>query len=137
MIFITSVNLSAIDVNLFVVLRAVLAERSATRASQQLHVTQSAVSNALARLRQQLGDPLLVRHGRGLTPTPFALEIAPRLEAALKELGEIGRDRTFDPLLETRSFTLACPDHQELSDVPRLLQLFARRLPRSTLQIVT
>jgi DNA-binding transcriptional LysR family regulator len=69
---IMAVNLSSIDLNLFLVLHAVLEERSATRAAARLNVTQSAVSNALARLRRLLDDPLVVRHGRGVVPTPRA-----------------------------------------------------------------
>src|SRR5256885_5951520 len=131
-------NLSAFNTNLLVVLDAVLAERSATGAARRLHLSQSAVSNALARLRTQLGDPLLVRRGRGLTPTPVALDMAPRLMAALRELEAIvDRDRRFDPLTETRELSVACIDSQELSDIPRLLRLFARRLPRATLRVVT
>src|SRR2546423_216501 len=84
-------NLSAFNTNLLIVLDAVMAERSATRAARRLHLSQSAVSNALARLRGQLGDPLLVRRGRGLTPTPVALDLAPRLAAALRELEAIVR----------------------------------------------
>src|SRR5262249_31194837 len=77
MVNITNMNLSAIDLNLFLVLNTVLEERSATRAAARLHVTQSAVSNALTRLRELLGDPLVVRSGRGLVPTPRAEELAP------------------------------------------------------------
>jgi DNA-binding transcriptional LysR family regulator len=135
---ITQVNVSAFNANLLVVLDAVLQERNATRAARRLHLTQSAVSNALARLRDQLGDPLLVRQGRGLTPTPFAVEIAPRVAAIVRELTAIvERDRRFDPRAEARTFTLACTDSQELSDVPRILRLFTRRLPRATLRIVS
>ncbi|NNB99529.1 LysR family transcriptional regulator [Corallococcus exiguus] len=59
MVRITGVNLSAIDLNLFLVLHAVLESGRATGAARELHVTQSAVSNALARLRDVLGDPLV------------------------------------------------------------------------------
>jgi DNA-binding transcriptional LysR family regulator len=76
---IMDVNLSALDLSLFLVLHAVLDERSASKAAARLHVTQSAVSNGLARLRQLLGDPLVVRHGRGLVPTPRAEQLAPLL----------------------------------------------------------
>src|SRR5215470_117384 len=83
---IMAVNLSSIDLNLFLVLHAVLEERSATRAAARLHVTQSAVSNALARLRELLGNPLVVRSGRGLVPTPRAEELAPLLREATERL---------------------------------------------------
>jgi hypothetical protein len=66
------VNLSAIDLNLLLVLHTVLEEGSATGAARKLSVTQSAVSNSLARLRSLLGDPLVVRSGRGIVPTPAA-----------------------------------------------------------------
>jgi DNA-binding transcriptional LysR family regulator len=134
----TAVNISEFDANLFVVLEAVLAERSATRAARRLHVTPSAVSNALARLRDRLGDPLVVRNGRGLVPTPFALAIAPRVSGIVQEMSAIvERDRRFDPASEAGELTIACTDDQEVSDIPSILRLFARRLPRATLRVVT
>jgi DNA-binding transcriptional LysR family regulator len=92
MLIIMPVNLSSIDLNLFLVLYAVLEERSATRAAARLNVTQSAVSNALSRLRRLLGDPLVVRNGRGLAPTPRAEELEPLLREATERLSlAIGR----------------------------------------------
>jgi len=61
------------DFNLLITLDAVLAERSVARAARRLHLSPSAMSRALARLRETTGDPLLVRAGRGLVPTPRAL----------------------------------------------------------------
>jgi DNA-binding transcriptional LysR family regulator len=63
------------DLNLLVTLDAVLAEGSVARAAQRLRLSPSAMSRALARLRETTGDPLLVRAGRGLVPTPRALEL--------------------------------------------------------------
>src|SRR5437763_1783560 len=71
-------DMSALDLNLLLVLDAVLESRSVTQAARRLHLSQSAVSNALARTRSMLGDPLLVRDGRGLVPTPRARELAPQ-----------------------------------------------------------
>lgn len=134
----TIVNISEFDANLFVVLAAVLAEKSVTRAARRLHVTPSAVSNALARLREGLGDPLLVRSGRGLVPTPFAQTLAPRVASIVQEMSAIvERDRRFDPASETGELTIACTDDQEVSEIPHILRLFARRLPRATLRVVT
>lgn len=131
-------SLAGIDVNLLVVLRAVLAERSATRAAKRLHVTQSAVSNALARLRAVLGDPLVVRHGRGLSPTPLALELRADLEAGLGQLDRLlARQRRFEPATSTRTFTVSLTDSYELSDLPRLVTSFEQALPRAQLQVIT
>src|SRR5215475_758157 len=94
---ITVMNLSSIDLNLFLVLHVVLEERSATGAARRLNVTQSAVSNALARLRHLYGDPLVVRSGRGLVPTPLAERLAPIIDAAVVQLrAAIAVDSRFD-----------------------------------------
>jgi len=79
------VSLSTLDLNLLVTLDAVLTERSVVRAARRLHVTPSAVSNALARARAALGDPIVVRSGRGIVPTPRALELGPAISRALGE----------------------------------------------------
>src|SRR5262245_25615434 len=134
---IMSVNLSAIDLNLFLVLHAVLEERSATRAASRLHVTQSAVSNALARLRQLLGDPLVVRSGRGLVPTPRAEQLAPLVRDVADRIALALDRRGFVPEETTRTFTIALADSHQAVDVPRIAPLFAARLPRATLRVVS
>lgn len=132
------VDLAAIDLNLFLVLDAVLTEGSATAAARRLHVTQSAVSNALARLREVVGDPLVVRRGRGLAPTPVALQLQPRIAAGLHELrAALAAGREFDPATTTRRFSIALTDNQEVSDLPRIVARFERQLPRASLQVVT
>ncbi|HXD51618.1 MAG TPA: LysR family transcriptional regulator, partial [Burkholderiales bacterium] len=62
-------NLRGIDLNLLPIFEVIYTERSLTRASEVLHVTQPALSNALVRLRRAFGDPLFIRSGRGMTPT--------------------------------------------------------------------
>src|SRR5215831_16938138 len=121
---IMSVNLSAIDLNLLLVLHAVLEERSATRAAARLHITQSAVSNALARLRQLLGDPLVVRSGRGLVPTPRAAQIAPLLRDATERIALVIDQRGFVPEESTRTFTIALADSHQAFVVPRIARAF-------------
>jgi DNA-binding transcriptional LysR family regulator len=135
---IIAMNLSAIDLNLFVVLNAVLEERSATRAAKRLNVTQSAVSNALGRLRVALGDPLVVRRGRGLVPTPRAEELAPVVAQAIAHLQiVVDRGRGFDPRESTRTFALAAADNHQTSEAPRIAAAFAKGLPRAALRIVS
>ncbi|MCP3168968.1 LysR family transcriptional regulator [Myxococcus qinghaiensis] len=130
-------NLSAIDLNLFLVLHAVLETGSATGAARQLHVTQSAVSNALARLRELLGDPLLVRQGKGLVPTPRCEELRPLLVNAVAQLQVAVDGQRFLPEESTRRFTLACGDNQDVCDVPRVVEAFARRMPLAQLRVVS
>jgi DNA-binding transcriptional LysR family regulator len=134
---IMSVNLSSIDLNLFLVLHAVLEERSATRAAARLHVTQSAVSNALSRLRDLLGDPLVVRHGRGLVPTPRAEELMPLLREATERLALAIDRRGFVAAETTRTFTIALADSHQACEVPRIANHFAARMPRATLRVVS
>ena len=131
-------TLASIDLNLFVVLDAVLSERSVTRAAQRLHVTPSAVSNSLARLRDLFADPLVVRSGRGLAPTPRAVQLAPQLAASLGQItGVLNHGRRFVPSETTRSFTLAAADNHLLCEVPRVIEAFSRKLPRATLRVVS
>jgi DNA-binding transcriptional LysR family regulator len=138
MLFITSMNLSALDLNLFVVLHAVLEERSATRAAKRLNVTQSAVSNALGRLRSALGDPLVVRSGRGLVATPRAAELAPIIAQAMGHLeAAIDRGNAFAPAESTRTFTIAAADNHQTSEAPRIAAAFAKALPRAALRMVS
>src|SRR3990167_5796907 len=90
--------LAGIDLNLLVVLDTLLQSGGATRAAQRLSLSQSAVSHALNRLRQALGDPLLVRTPRGLVPTPRVEALAPTLRQLLRELSAALHGATrFDP----------------------------------------
>ncbi|MEW5975835.1 MAG: LysR family transcriptional regulator [Acidobacteriota bacterium] len=123
--------------NLFLVLYAVLKERSATRAAKQLNLTQSAVSNALARLRIAFNDPLVVRSGRGLSPTPRAIELLPSLESAIGHLQIALSRHDTDPALVRRCFTLACADGFQICDVPKLVEALSRRMPRASLRVVS
>jgi DNA-binding transcriptional LysR family regulator len=131
-----TVSIQNLDLNLLVVLDAVLAERSVARAARRLHVTPSAVSNALARLREALGDPLFARSGRGIAPTPRALELAPALARALRDLHAAVTGDGFDPRSTSRQFTLAIADLGQLAFVPRLARLLAKEMPRARLRVV-
>lgn len=131
-------SLASVDLNLLLVLHAVLDHRSATAAARSLHVTQSAVSNALARLRALLGDPLLVRHGRGLAPTPRALALEPMLADIVRSARAVlASHAPFDPATTTREFTLACGDYYGVVLVPALAARLRERAPRARLRIVT
>jgi DNA-binding transcriptional LysR family regulator len=106
------------------------------RAAAHLHVTPSAVSNALARLRILLDDQLVVRKGRGIVPTPRAANLAPSLKRSLKDLEGVVQTDTFDPLTTTRQFTLAIADAGQISNVPRLVKFIDKELPHARLRTV-
>lgn len=131
------VSLATLDLNLLLVLHTVLAERSVARAARRLHVTPSAVSNSLARLRVALGDPLITRSGRGIVPTPRAAALLPVLSRALGELDDAVHDHAFDPAKSEREFTLAVADVGQLARLPRLAALVAKEMPRVRLRVVS
>jgi DNA-binding transcriptional LysR family regulator len=130
------VSLSALDLNLLLVLDAVLTERSVARAAARLHVTPSAISNALARPRVALGDPLVTRKGRGIVPTPRANELAPVIARALRDLDGAVHAGAFDPARSTRTFSLAIADVGQFVYVPRIAALLASEMPRAQLRVV-
>lgn len=126
----------SLDLNLLVMLDTVLTERSVARAARRLHVTPSAISNALSRLRGALGDPLIARSGRGIVPTPRAAEMAPALARVLGELERVVHRTPFDPATTTRGFTLAIADVGQVTRLPRLAALLAAEMPRARLRVV-
>ena len=129
-------SISRLDLNLLRVLDAVLSERSVVRAARQLHVTPSAISNALARLRSELGDPLVIRSGRGVVPTTRAARLAPSLKRALSELERAVQPDAFDPATTNRQFTLAIADAGQLSRLPLLTKSLTKEMPRAQLRVV-
>ncbi len=124
-------ELARVDLNLLRVLDVLLAERHVTRAAARLGLTQSTASHALARLRAQLGDPLLVRGPRGaLVPTARAEALAPVVTRALGELAAIWRGGAFEPATAARTFHIAAGDFAELVLLPALVTRLARLAPR-------
>lgn len=130
------VSIAEIDLNLLHVLHVVLEERNVARAAERLHVTASAVSNALARLRDALGDPLVTRKGRGIVPTPRAQELAPVIARALEDLSRAVLAAPFDAARCDRTFTLAVADVGQIAWVPRLVVAMERALPRAHLRVI-
>jgi DNA-binding transcriptional LysR family regulator len=130
------VSIASIDLNLMFVLHTVLAERNVARAAERLHVTPSAVSNALARLRDVLGDPLVTRKGRGIVPTPRATELAPSIALAVEEIERALQGGRFHAATCTRTFTLAIADAGQITWVPRIAAGMTRELPKAHLRVV-
>jgi DNA-binding transcriptional LysR family regulator len=112
-------NLRSLDLNLLPVLEAIHTERSLTRASESLHITQPAVSNALARLRLHFEDPLFVRDGRGVKPTAMAEALMPAVRDALDRLrGGLEPRSEFDAARSTRVFNISARDASAYMLVP-------------------
>lgn len=128
---------SRLDLNLLQILAAVLTEGSVARAARRLHVTSSAISNALARLRLLVGDPLVTRKGRGIVPTPRALELAPVLARSLRDLhGAVHTGARFQPQTTTRRFTIALSDVAQATLLPKISALLAQMMPLARLRAV-
>ena len=127
-------NLHRIDLNLFAVFGAIYTAGSLTRAADVLCITQPAVSNSLARLRDMLNDPLFVRTGHSMTPTPVAQNIIVPARAALELLRKsVQESHTFDPLIAEKQFNFASRDLLEVSILPRLLAHLEDGSPNITL----
>lgn len=129
-------SLSAIDLNLLLVLDTVLKERSVARAAQRLHVTPSAISNGLAKLRVALADPLVTRKGRGIVPTPRAVELAPTLAQAMAGLERAVTQQAFDGATCAKMFTLAMADAGQVAWLPRIVGALAKSMPQARLRVV-
>lgn len=128
-------DLRRIDLNLLVILDALLGEQHVTRAAERLHLSQPAVSHALARLRDLLGDPLLVRVGASLVPTARALELAGPLRETLVQVQALLAPNAFDPASARRRFHLAMSDYGAALLLPGLVRLLRQEAPGIDLQI--
>jgi DNA-binding transcriptional LysR family regulator len=91
------INLRRADLNLLVVFQVLLSERHVGRAAKRLALTQSAASHALGRLRELFGDPLFVRHPKGVEPTSRALSLAPAIADILGRANAVLASPVFDP----------------------------------------
>ncbi|MDO8457277.1 MAG: LysR family transcriptional regulator [Burkholderiaceae bacterium] len=132
----TSPNFRTLDLNLLRVFDEVMAERSLTKAAHNLALTQPAVSNAMRRLRETLGDDLVRRSGQGLEPTPRANALWPAVREALRQLQETLSPNPFDPATSTATFVLAMADATAAELVPGLLAVVERDAPGVSVRVV-
>ncbi len=123
-------DLRKVDVNLIVVLDAILKEKNLTRAGELIGMTQPAVSGALARLRQQYDDPILVRNGRSFDLTEKAESLVPLVDEAMIEISRVlDLSPTFDPASSTRTFFISASDYVLAQMTGVLLDLLAEQAP--------
>ena len=128
-------NFRTLDLNLLRVFDEVMAEGSLTRAARNLSLTQPAVSNALRRLRETLGDELVQRSGQGMAPTPRARAIWPAVREALAQLQSSLIPNEFVPAEANTSFVLAMSDASAAELIPGLTETLEKQAPRVTLRV--
>lgn len=130
-------NVNNFDLNLLTVFLHLWETRSVTRASHRLALTQPAVSHALRRLRDALGDELFVQSRNGLVPTARAESLIDPVRDALAKLGvALQGGKPFVPALAQREFTIGCGDLVEFSVAPRLLEGIRRDAPGILIRLV-
>lgn len=129
-------NFRTLDLNLLRVFDVVMSENSLTRASQALSMTQPAVSNAVARLRDALGDPLFIRNAHGVSPTPRAQRLWPQVREALAQLRDAVEPPQFDAANSTANFRLAMADATAALLMPPLITAVVSTAPHVNLRVL-
>ena len=125
------------DLNLLITLEVLLAEGSVAGAAKRLRLSPSAMSRALARLRETTGDPLLVRAGRGLVPTPRALQLREQVSQLVQDAHAVLRPlQSLDMASVERTFTLRASEEFVENVGPALLARIAREAPGVRLRFV-
>jgi DNA-binding transcriptional LysR family regulator len=126
------------DFNLYPVFLEIMRQGSVSKAADALGLTQSATSNALARLRAQMADPLFVRTRKGMLPTHFAKDIRPRIERAVETLQSVSAAAApeLHELRELRRrFTIVMSDLEETLFLPQLIEQLAATAPQVQVEV--
>ena len=130
-------NLRTFDLNLLRVLDALLEEPQVSAAARRLNLSQPATSAALKRLRDAIGDPLLVRHGHQMRPTALADRLRPQVRRLIADIEETLRPpETFNPANTERLFRVAANDYAVIAVLCPLLQQLRRTAPRIAVEIL-
>lgn len=123
------VNLRSVDLNLLVILEALLEEQQVTKAAERLHMSQPAVSRALQRLRETFADPLLVRSREGHDLTARAQQLQEELKTTLQRISQMIEAPRFEPATATQTVRFAGPDLEMALFVPNLLAAMHEQAP--------
>jgi len=118
-----ALNFRTLDLNLLRVFDVVMSERNLTRAAERLHITQPAVSNAIKRLRDTIGEDLLTRTSTGVRPTPRAEALWPEVRSALSLLRAALAPDEFNPATDAATFRIAMADATAALFMPPLVAL--------------
>jgi len=137
MIYILHMNVMDLDLNLLRAFDAIATAGSVTVAGARIGLSQPAMSNALARLRELFGDPLFVRTPRGMRPTPFAQQLAQPVREALRLIqGALQQHAGFDPRSSANTFSFSMTDIGEMVFLPGLLERVKRDAPGVKIAVV-
>src|SRR6476620_4609723 len=128
-------HIETVDLNLLPLLAALLDERQVTRAAERSGLSQPAMSRALARLRRELDDQLLVRDGSGYVLTPRAERIQRQLAGVIPQLETLFAAEIFDPATAQEHYRLAATDYALFLLLHRVAREVNTRSPHSTLRI--
>ena len=131
------INLAHLDLNLLVTFEVLMTEGSVTRAAERLSRTQSAISHSLARLREQLGDPLLIKVGGTMVPSPFALQLVEDIRPILRSIQRIAAlPQHFEPATSERTFRVSVSDFTP-SVLPEVMAKIHTEAPRVAVEWLT
>jgi DNA-binding transcriptional LysR family regulator len=126
-----------LDMNLLLALDALLDEGSVGGAAARMHVSSPAMSRTLDRIRHMTGDAVMVRAGRHMTPTPYAMAIREEVHAVVtRAQAVLARQRRFEPAEVERSFTIQCHDALACAVGPAWLACLRRQAPRASLRVL-
>lgn len=130
-IIIDIMNIQNTDLNLLKTFAALWEQRNVSKASKTMGLSQSAMSNALARLRIELSDDLFVRSPKGVSPTPFAMKLAPKILKTIELIKEVYQEGSekFDPALATGTVTIGTTDYFEQILMVKLLKILEDQAP--------
>ncbi len=132
----SEIDFRTLNLNLLPALEALLVEQTVSGAARRMGVTQSAMSHSLARLRDALGDPLLVMSGRRMQLTPRAEDLLGALPRALEQLAQVLEGAGgFDPSTSSRTFTIASLDYFDFAVLPSLLEHLREHAPGVRLHV--
>lgn len=130
------IHTARIDLNLLEVFEAVAKTRSTTLAADRLAISQSAVSHALNRLRDIVGDPLFVRGRAGLVPTPHATSMIGPAGDLLGSARSLLEPAHFEPAASTRRFKVGASDYGMLTTVPGLVRSVRTKAPKVSMEVI-
>lgn len=126
-----------LDLNLLVALDALLEESSVSRAAERVFITQSAMSNALARLRKHFGDELITQVGRRMVLTERGQQLRPEVRAILLKIQEVAQPSAeFDPATARKEFRIGASDYFGMVALPQLIAHLSRHAPHVDIEVL-